>query len=153
MRIRAVIALAIVLAACSGGGKAAKGGTSSSSPTSTTVPGLCDGAVSDAVAAARTFKPMTAGTLTVASSLPASGFWNGGDLDATKVSSGYEYDLAKELQRAFGLDSLRVRNVSTDDILDGTDKKFDLALAQLAVSCRQAQTVQFSQPYVELSQG
>src|SRR5262249_7297203 len=60
--------------------------------------------------------------------------------------------LAKQLQHAFGLQALTVRNVSTDDVLSGRDKKFDVALAQLAVSCRQTRSVQFSQPYVELNQ-
>jgi polar amino acid transport system substrate-binding protein len=153
MRIWAAIGLAVVLAGCSGGGGTASKSASAPPRTTTTVPGLCDGAISDALAPASTFKAITPGTLTVATSLPASGFWNGGDLDATKVSSGYEYDLAKQLQKAFGLASLQVRNVSSDDILGGTNKKFDVAISQLAVSCRQTRTVQFSQPYLELSQG
>jgi polar amino acid transport system substrate-binding protein len=155
MKIWAAIGLAAVLTACGSSGASVSGGGASAAPrpTTTTVAGLCDGAVSDHVASARTFRPMTPGTLTVATSLPASGFWNGGDLDATKVNSGYEYELAKQLQHAFGLTSLKVRNVSSDDILDGHDKKFDVALSQLAVSCRETRTVQFSQPYLELSQG
>jgi len=154
MRIWAAIGLAVVLAACSsGGGTASKSGANTAPRTTTTVPGLCDGAVSDDVAAAKMFVPMSPGTLTVATSLPASGFWNGGDLDATKVSSGYEYELAKQLQKAFGLATLKVQNVSTDDVLNGSNTKFDLALSQLAVSCRQTRAVQFSQPYLELSQG
>jgi polar amino acid transport system substrate-binding protein len=154
MRIWAAVGLVAVLAACGSSGSPSSDGASASphATTTTTIAGLCEGDVSNAVAAAKTFTPMTADTLTVATTLPASGFWNGGDLDATKVTSGYEYDLARQLQKAFGLSTLTVRNLTTDELLDSAGKKFDLALSQLAISCRQARKVQFSQPYIELQQ-
>src|SRR5439155_2054134 len=134
MRIWAAIGLVAVLAGCGSSGGASSGGAGAAPhPTTTTTIGtLCGGDVSNAVAAAETFTPMTPGTLTVATTLPASGFWNGGDLDAAKVTSGYEYDLARQLQKAFGLSKLTLRNLTTDELLDSAGKKFDVALSQLA---------------------
>ncbi len=46
-------------------------------------------------AAAADFKPWSADTLSVVTSLPGPGFWEGSDSDPTKLTSGYEYDIAK----------------------------------------------------------
>jgi polar amino acid transport system substrate-binding protein len=99
------------------------------------------------------FKPVVANTLTVVTSLPGPGFWEGSDSDPTKLVSGYEYDIAKQLQQAFGLKNLIVRNVSFDAIVAGTVTKYDVALSQISITCNRAKVVKFSQPYFYSNQG
>ena len=48
----------------------------------------------------------SADTLSVVTSLPGPGFWEGSDTDPTKLTSGYEYDIAKCMQTTFGLQKL-----------------------------------------------
>ena len=61
-------------------------------------------------AGAADFKPVVADTLTVVTSLPGPGFWEGSDTDPTKLTTGYEYDIAKCMEADFGLHKLVVRN-------------------------------------------
>jgi polar amino acid transport system substrate-binding protein len=93
------------------------------------------------------FKPVTADTLTVATSLPGPGFWEGSDTDPTKVHAGYEYDIANKLEDAFGLHQLVVRNVSFDEIEGGHLKDFDVILSQIPITCSRAKVSKFSIPY------
>jgi hypothetical protein len=81
-------------------------------------------------AAAADFEPVVAETLSVVTSLPGPGFWEGSDSDPSKVTSGYEYDIAKQLQESFGLKNLEVRNVSFDAIVAGQAKDYDIAFSQ-----------------------
>ena len=102
------VALAAGLAACSSSSKPA-----SSSTTPTTTPGTTATALaaqcgsSAKPAAAANFKPVKADTLSVVTSLPGPGFWEGSDSDPTKLTSGYEYDIAKCMQSMFGLHELQ----------------------------------------------
>ena len=104
-------------------------------------------------AAAADFKPVVADTLSVVTSLPGPGFWEGSDTDPTKLTSGYEYDIAKCMQKAFGLQSMNVRNVSFDAIVAGSVTKYDLALSQVSITPKRAKVVSFSEPYFESQQG
>lgn len=93
------------------------------------------------------FKPVKADTLSVVTSLPGPGFWEGSDSDPTKLKSGYEWDIAHEMQQAFGLSKFEVRNVSFDAIVAGTVKDYDLALSQISITCDRAKVAKFSVPY------
>ena len=53
-------------------------------------------------------------------SLPGPGFFEGSDTDPTKLTSGYEYDLATEMEKAFGLHKLVLRNEDFSAIQAGT---------------------------------
>ena len=53
--------------------------------------------------------PVSAGTLTVETTLPAQGWWNGTTPDTIK--DGYEYCMAAELANMAGLSSVTVKNV------------------------------------------
>lgn len=99
------------------------------------------------------FKPVKADTLSVVTSLPGPGFWEGSDSDPTKVTSGYEYDIAKKLQQAFGLKNMEVRNVSFDAIVAGSVSDYDIALSQISITCDRAKVVKFTQPYFLSNQG
>ena len=92
-------------------------------------------------AAAANFKPVVADTLSVVTSLPGPGFWEGSDTDPTKLTSGYEYDIAKCMEEAFGLSKMTVRNVSFDAIVAGTVTNYDLALSQVSITPERAKVV------------
>jgi polar amino acid transport system substrate-binding protein len=148
--IGVVAALAFGLAACGSSSK-----TPASSATTTSVASGAGGACGKAQipAAAANFKPVVADTLSVVTSLPGPGFWEGSDSDPTKLTSGYEYDIAKCMQQAFGLQSMNVRNVSFDAIVAGSVTKYDLALSQVSITSERAKVVSFSEPYFESQQG
>jgi len=99
------------------------------------------------------FKPVTPDTLTVVTSLPGPGFFEGSDSDPTKLTSGYEYDLAKKLQEAFGLSKLVIRNESFDSIVAGTVTNYDVAFSQISITCDRAKVAKFSFPYFQSNQG
>lgn len=127
----------------------AAGGSGVTTTTFNAAPITCNGqpAAQGGVGQPSDFKPVTADTLTVVTSLPGPGFWEGSDSDPTKLTSGYEYDIAKALEQAFGLHKLVVRNVSFDAIVAGQVKDYDLALSQASITCDRAKVVKFTEPY------
>jgi polar amino acid transport system substrate-binding protein len=141
-----------LLAACGSSSK-----NSSSNTATTTAPsGACNGpsdAYNKTVGQASDFKPVTPDTLTVVTSLPGPGFWEGSDTDPTKITSGFEYDIAKAMQSAFGVSKLVVRNENFDSITAGTITNYDLALSQISITCDRAKVATFSQPYFQSNQG
>ena len=147
--IGVALTLAVGLTACGSSNK-----SPASNATTTTAAGAggpCGNAPIPAEAA--NFKPLVADTLSVVTSLPGPGFWEGSDKDPTKLTSGYEYDIAKCMQKAFGLQSMNVRNVSFDAIVAGSVTKYDLALSQVSITPERAKVVSFSEPYFESQQG
>ena len=99
------------------------------------------------------FPPVVDDTLTVVTSLPGPGFYEGSDDDPTKITSGYEYAIAKKLQEAFGLRNLVIRNESFDAIVAGQVSDYDVAFSQISITCDRAKVVNFSTPYFESNQG
>jgi polar amino acid transport system substrate-binding protein len=99
------------------------------------------------------FKPVTPDTLTVVTSLPGPGFFEGSDTDPTKITSGFEYDIAKAMQQAFGVSKLVIRNENFDSITAGTVTGYDIALSQISITCDRAKVVKFSRPYFQSNQG
>ena len=144
-----VAALVFGLAACGSSNKT--GSDTTTTTTSSGSGGACGKASIPASAA--DFKPVVAGTLSVVTSLPGPGFWEGSDSDPTKLTSGYEYDIAKCMQEAFGLANMKVRNVSFDAIVAGSVTKYDIALSQVSITPDRAKVVSFSEPYFESQQG
>jgi polar amino acid transport system substrate-binding protein len=128
-------------------------GSSQSASTTTTTPAPveCSGKrayVTD-VGTPAEFKPVAPGTLTVVTSLPSPGFWDGSDANPAKITSGYEHDIAAVMQQAFGLSKLVVRNESFDSITSGTLKNYDVALSQVAITCDRAKVAKFTMPYFQ----
>src|SRR5690606_25506783 len=76
--------------------------------------------------AEQTFQPATEGVLTVATSLPAPGFWEGDDPD--HLTGGFEYELARRLADRWDLE-LRVIDVPFDDLATGDLHGADLAMS------------------------
>jgi polar amino acid transport system substrate-binding protein len=99
------------------------------------------------------FTPVTDGTLTVVTSLPGPGFWEGSDDDPSQVNAGFEYQIAHEIRQAFCLDELDVRNESFDAIVAGSVTDYDNALSQVTITDERAQVVDFTTSYFESNQG
>ena len=96
-------------------------------------------------------KPVTADTLTVETTLPAQGWWNGTTPESIK--SGYEYCMAAELANMAGLSKLVIKNVSFDQLVAGHTNNFDLALAEISITPERDKVVDFSTPYFDSNIG
>jgi polar amino acid transport system substrate-binding protein len=94
-----------------------------------------------------------ADTLTVVTSLPGPGFWEGSDTDPSKLNSGYEYDIAKLIQQKLCVSHLTVRNESFDAIVGGTVTDYDIALSQISITDDRKKVVDFTDSYFESQQG
>ncbi len=99
------------------------------------------------------FTPIKAGTLSVVTSLPGPGFWDGSDSDPTKITGGYEYDIVQAIKEKLCLDSVDVRNVPFDGLVAGTVTGFDVAFSQVTITEDRAKVVEFTEPYFEADQG
>jgi polar amino acid transport system substrate-binding protein len=89
--------------------------------------------------------PAKPGQLTVETSLPAPGWWNGDTPEA--IADGYEYCMAAIIAHRAGLDKIEVVNVAWDPLVAGLTKDFDLALSQISITEERAKVVDFSVPY------
>jgi len=89
--------------------------------------------------------PAVAGQLTVETSLPAPGWWNG-DTPET-IADGYEYCMAANIAHRAGFDKLEVVNVAWDALVAGQTKEFDLSLSQISITEDRKKVVDFSVPY------
>ena len=89
--------------------------------------------------------PAVAGALTVETSLPSPGWWNGDTPEG--MSSGYEYCMAANIAHRGGLKTLDVKAVSFDSIVSGQTQGFDLALVTISITPDRQKVVQFSPPY------
>lgn len=104
--------------------------------------GGCSGKAKDQVLVSA--EPATPGTLTVATTLPAPGFWEGDD--ASIVGGGYEWGLARALADEFDLD-LKIVDVPFADIVAGELAGADLAVAQIERTDERLAVLDFSLPY------
>jgi polar amino acid transport system substrate-binding protein len=155
MRKFAVLGIAVAIAAglgaCSSSSKSASDSTASTTTSAATGNGACGKAPTPAAAAS--FKPLKPGTLSVVSSLPGPGFWEVPADAPTSPNAGYEYDIAKCMQHAFGLGTMSFRNVSFDAIEAGTVTNYDIILSQISITPERSKVLSFSVPYFESEQG
>jgi polar amino acid transport system substrate-binding protein len=105
----------------------------------------------EAAAGSANFTPVNEDTLTVVTSLPAPGFWEGND--PSNITGGYEYEIAKALQERLGMGNLEIVNVSFDQLVAGQVGDFDVALSQVTITDERKQVVDFTEPYFESDQG
>ena len=96
-------------------------------------------------------KPVTAGTLTVETTLPAQGWWNG--TTPASIKDGYEYCMSAELANMAGLNSVTVKNVSFDQLVAGHTNDFDIALSESSITAERQKVVTFSTPYFDSNVG
>jgi polar amino acid transport system substrate-binding protein len=110
------------------------------------------GSSKKAASTASGFTPVTKDTLTVVTSLPAPGFFEGDD--PAKITGGLEYSMAQELAKRLGLKNVKVINTSFDSIVAGavTDK-FDIVFSQVTITDERKKAVTFSTPYFDADQG
>ncbi|MFE2302277.1 ABC transporter substrate-binding protein [Streptomyces sp. NPDC059445] len=95
--------------------------------------------------------PRTAGALTVKTTLPAPGWWNGNT--PAEVKSGYEYCMAANIAYRSGLDRLKVENAPFPEVVSGRTTNFDLALAQITITPERSKVAEFSPPYLDSTLG
>lgn len=95
--------------------------------------------------------PKTANALTVKTTLPAPGWWNGDTPDS--VTSGYEYCMAANIAYRAGLDRVNVQNAPFPEVVSGRTKDFDLALAQITITPERSEVAEFSPPYLSSTLG
>jgi polar amino acid transport system substrate-binding protein len=95
--------------------------------------------------------PETAGALTVKTTLPAPGWWNGDAPDSVK--SGYEYCMAANIAYRSGLDRVKVENAPFPEVVSGRTDDFDLALAQITITPERSRIADFSPPYLSSTLG
>ncbi|MFE5923785.1 ABC transporter substrate-binding protein [Streptomyces sp. NPDC056468] len=95
--------------------------------------------------------PETAGALTVKTTLPAPGWWNGSTPES--VQSGYEYCMAANIAYRSGLDRVQVKNAPFPEVVSGRTKDFDLALAQITITPERSEVAEFSPPYLSSTLG
>ena len=89
--------------------------------------------------------PAKAGQLTVQTSLPAPGWFNGTDVAAIK--DGYEYCMAANIAYRAGLAKLQIVNVKFEQLVAAGTQDFDLALAEISITDKRKEVVDFSTPY------
>jgi polar amino acid transport system substrate-binding protein len=94
--------------------------------------------------AGQRFEPETSGRLTVATSLPAPGFWDGGDVG--DLSGGFEFGIATLLAERFDLE-LDVIDVPFERLVAGELAGADIALAQITITDAREDHLEFSVPY------
>jgi polar amino acid transport system substrate-binding protein len=90
------------------------------------------------------FDPNVAGVLTVATTLPAPGFWEGDD--ASSLDGGFEWEIAKALAERFDI-GLEVVDVPFESIVSGDLGEADMAIAQISITDERAEVVDFSTSY------
>jgi polar amino acid transport system substrate-binding protein len=138
------VAVAATLAAC---------GSSDSSSTATAGGGATKIGNCDITSKPNSISitPVKAGTLTVETTLPAPGWWNGTTPESIK--DGYEYCMAAELANMAGLSSVTVKNVSFDQLVAGHTNDYDLALAEITITPERSKVVDFSKSYFDSNVG
>jgi polar amino acid transport system substrate-binding protein len=143
--LMSAVAITAALAAC--------GSSNSSSPATATGGGATKIGNCTITSKANSIKltPVKAGTLTVETTLPAPGWWNGTTPESIK--DGYEYCMAAELANMAGLSSVTVKNVSFDQLVAGRTNTFDIALAEISITPDRAKVVDFSKPYFDSNIG
>ncbi|MER5467037.1 ABC transporter substrate-binding protein [Streptomyces sp. NPDC002935] len=96
--------------------------------------------------------PKTADALTVKTTLPAPGWWNGGTTPDS-IKNGYEYCMAANIAYRSGLDRVKVENAPFPEVVSGRTKDFDLALAQITITPERSKVADFSPPYLSSTLG
>src|SRR6266511_2437805 len=96
--------------------------------------------------AAGTFRPLTPGVLTVATTFPVAGFWEGSDV--AHPTGGFEYQLAEELASTLDLAGVKIVDVAFSDLVEGKATGFDIGLAEVSVTSARRQRVDFSTSYL-----
>lgn len=143
LSVLAAMALSTSLAACGSGSSGSSSGSKASGGFGSCKVTSKKGSIK--------VKPVKAGTLTVETTLPAQGWWNG--TTPQSIKDGYEYCMAANLANAAGLKSVTVKNVSFAQLVAGRTNTYDMALAEITITDERAKVVDFSVPYFDSNIG
>ena len=113
--------------------------------------GLGNCAITSAKGSLGGFKLTSSGVLTVATNLPAPGYWNG--KTTTDQKDGLEFCLAADIANRLGLSKVHVVNVDFAALQAGQVKGYDIALSQMTILPERQKVVDFSSPYFSSDQG
>jgi polar amino acid transport system substrate-binding protein len=139
------------LAACGSSTTSASGGAASTAAGAATTVAASGGGTKidkcDVTGTSGSIKlePAVAGQFTLLTSLPAPGWFNGDD--EASVKDGYEYCMAANIAHRAGLTKVVLKNVNFDQLVLGTLKDYDLALAESSITAKRAEVVDFTEPY------
>jgi polar amino acid transport system substrate-binding protein len=98
-------------------------------------------------ASAGEFTPAQAGVLTVATSaVPSPGFWEG---TPSHPTGGFEYELARELAKRFGLGRVAVKIVHFHRIVRGHLGGADLGIDLITPTAEREEALEFSTAYLK----
>ena len=93
------------------------------------------------------FSSRTPNTLTVATAqIPDPGFWTGTFAHPT---GGFEYGIAEELAKRFGLAKIKVIDVPFHELVRGHLGGADLALSDITITEQRERYLDFSAPYLK----
>jgi polar amino acid transport system substrate-binding protein len=148
--VAAAGALALTLAACASSGSTTSAGAGGSGGSGSSGGGFGNCKITSKKNSI-SIKPVTPGTLTIETTLPAQGWWNG--TTPGSIKSGYEYCMGAELANMAGLKSVTIKNVSFDQLVAGRTNSFDIALAEISITPERAKVVDFSTPYFDSNIG
>jgi ABC-type amino acid transport substrate-binding protein len=96
---------------------------------------------------AGTFTPARSGVLTVATAVvPSAGFWDGTPAHPT---GGFEYELAREMAKRFGLGKVRIKIVHFHRIVAGHLGGADLGIDLITPTGEREDVLEFSTPYLK----
>jgi polar amino acid transport system substrate-binding protein len=95
--------------------------------------------------------PITPGTLTVGTELPAPPFWIGKDYDS--LTGGFEVDLAKEIGKRLGLNTVKFVEMPFSGLVAGQQCPCDINFSQVTITEERDRVVDFTEPYFEANQG
>jgi polar amino acid transport system substrate-binding protein len=101
--------------------------------------------------AAQLENPITPGTLTVGTELPAPPFWIGDDYDS--ITGGFEVDLAKEIGKRLGLNNVKFVEMPFSGLVAGQQCDCDINFSQVTITEERDRVVDFTEPYFEANQG
>ena len=107
----------------------------------------CAGCADAGKGADGSFSSRTPNTLTVATAqVPDPGFWTGTFAHPT---GGFEYGIAQELAKRFGLAKIKVIDVPFHELVRGHLGGADLALSDITITEQREQHLDFSAPYLK----
>jgi polar amino acid transport system substrate-binding protein len=112
---------------------------------STSSLGFGDCGITSAKGSLGDFKLTKGGVLTVATNLPAPGYWGGTKPDNQK--DGLEFCMAADIASRLGLSKVSVKQVDFAALQAGQVQGFDIAMSQITVNAARKQVVDFSNPY------
>jgi polar amino acid transport system substrate-binding protein len=95
--------------------------------------------------------PVSQGVLTVGTELPAPPFWIGKDYDS--LTGGFEVDLAKEIGKRLGLNTVKFVEMPFSGLVAGQQCPCDINFSQVTITEERDRVVDFTEPYFEANQG